>query len=120
MPAPVAESMIRKMPKVQAAPEVANKPPQPPVSPENGEQFARPSAEQAGISRVEAAADERISRHAGLATGELIAPQSDDGAGEQDELVTRAMRQGMRGRPAAFDERSKGQLIALLALGLSL
>jgi hypothetical protein len=115
-----AESMIRKTPKVQAAPEVANKPPQPPVLQENGEQFARPGAEKAGISRVDSAADERLSRHEGQTAGELIAPPGEDGAGEMDELVTRAVRQAKRGRPAAFDERAKGQLIALLALGLSL
>jgi hypothetical protein len=120
MPAPIAESMIRKTPKVQAAPEVANKPPQPPVSPENGEQFAAPVAENAGISRVDRIPEERISRHEAACGGELIAPPGEDGADELDELVTRAMRQRKRGRPAAFDERSKGQLIALLALGLSL
>jgi hypothetical protein len=120
MPAPVAESMIRKTPKVQAATEVANKPPEPPVSPENGEQFAKPSAEQAGISCVNPAVDEPISRHEAASGGELIAPPGEEGAGEMDELVTQAIRRGKRGRPAAFDERSKGQLIALLALGLSL
>ena len=120
MPAPVSESMIRKTPKVQAASEVANKPPQPPASQENGEQFARPGAENARIARVDFAADERISRHPAASGGELIAPPGEDGAGEMDELVTQAIRRGKRGRPAAFDERSKGQLIALLALGLSL
>ena len=89
MPAPVAESMLRRTPKVQAAMEVAKKQPQPPVSPENGEQFARPSAEKAGISRVDPVAGERISRHGAASGGELIAPQSEDGA---DELVTRAIR----------------------------
>ena len=86
MPTTAAESMVRKTPKVQAAPEVANKPPQPPVSQENGEQFARPGAENAGIPRVDSAANERISRHAAASGGELIAPP-----GEDSNLVSRTL-----------------------------
>jgi hypothetical protein len=120
MPTPVSESMIRKTPKVPAASAVAISSPQPPVSPDNGEQFAARETEQAGISRVDAAAAERISRHEGLASGELIAPPDEDGAEELDELVTQAIRKAKRGRPAAFDDHAKGKLVALLALGLSL
>ena len=120
MPAPQAESMIRKTPKAAAAPAVANNSPQPPVSPENGEQFAARETEKAGLSRVDATAEERISRHEGVAAGELIAPPAEDGGEELDELVTRAIRRAKRGRPAAFDDHAKGKLVALLALGLSL
>jgi hypothetical protein len=91
-----------------------------PVSQENGELFAAGGAEKGGISGVNAAGDERISRHQGLIAGELIAPQGEDGPEELDELVTQAIRRAKRGRPAAFDEHAKGKLLAPLALGLSL
>ena len=69
-----AESMIRKRPKTQAAAGVANKPPQTPVSQENGEQFGEPFAENARNPRVDVVADERVSSHDGIGTGELFAP----------------------------------------------
>jgi hypothetical protein len=65
MPTCAVEAASRKARQAQAALGVANKPPQPPGSQENGEQFPRPDAEKAGISRVDAAAERRISRHEG-------------------------------------------------------
>ena len=78
--------MIRKAPKTQAAPGVVNKPPQTPDSQENGEQFGELLEEIAGISRAARAADVLISRHDGLATGELITPPGEDGEDGADEL----------------------------------
>lgn len=120
MPAPQVESMIVKRAKAPAASTAANNSPQPPVSQESGEQFTTRETENAGISRLNAAVDGRISRHEASAGGELIPPSPEDGAEELDELVTRAIRGAKRGRPAAFDDHAKGKLVALLALGLSL
>jgi hypothetical protein len=72
MQASVAESTIPQASQAQAALRVANKPPQLPVSQENGEQFAKPDAERAGISRVDTTAEKRISRHEVPGGGELI------------------------------------------------
>jgi hypothetical protein len=51
--------------------------------------------------------------------GELIASAVLEDAGDLDELVSAAIRKAKRGRPAAFDDHTKGKLVALLALGLS-
>jgi hypothetical protein len=73
MPASPVETLIVQRPKVQAAPEVANKPPQPPVSQKNGEQFAPGRTEHAGKSRSDPLPERRISRHTAAGRGELIA-----------------------------------------------
>ena len=95
MPAPITESMIRKTPKAPSAAAVAINSPRPPVSPENGDQFAAQSMEKTGISRVDDVARERNSRHEALAAGELIGPAGDDGAEEHvgwAEPTTRVAR----------------------------
>jgi lambda repressor-like predicted transcriptional regulator len=47
-------------------------------------------------------------------------PSDADAADPLEELLARALSRPRRGRPAAFDERNKGQLVALLSLGMSL
>ena len=67
------------------------------------------------------AAHEPISFHEPATAGKEIAPPAaTDAADPLEELLARALSRPRRGRPAAFDERNKGQLVALLSLGMSL
>ena len=118
MTAPQSESMIRKTPKARPQPE--NFYPQPPASPENGQQIALPAGENAGNSRADQARAPGISIHEGPPGGQITPPPESADATDLDELVTSAIRRAKRGRPAAFDDHAKGKLVALLALGLSL
>lgn len=120
MPVPVSESMIRKTPKVPAAPAEANNLPQPPETRETGKQFAAPASTNAGKSSAEEPPAGDISFHDDAAGGTLFAADVLQDAGHLDELVTSALRKAKRGRPAAFDDHAKGKLVALLALGLSM
>lgn len=67
------------------------------------------------------APEDSISFHEPVQAGREIAQTiPDDSADPLEELLARALARSRRGRPAAFDERNKGQLIALLSLGMSL
>jgi len=114
--------------------------PEPPASPENGKIFAADKANSAAEFEVHdttqavaatslesnAAPDHaaeptdsesRVSFHGVKSDGKETASDSAD---PLDELLARALSRPRRGRPAAFDERNKGQLVALLSLGMSL
>ncbi len=120
MPAPVSESMIRKTPKATAAAAPTNNLPQPPETPENGNQFADAASENAGKSRLQSLHADGIPCHQAAVGGELIASDVLEDAGDLDELVSSAIRKAKRGRPVQFDDHAKGKLVALLALGLSM
>jgi len=94
---------------------VANETPQTPAEPA----FAPTGAESPQTTA--AAPGGRISFHDAAITGKEIPPATDSEAADPlEELLARALARPGRGRPAAFDERNKGQLVALLSLGMSL
>jgi hypothetical protein len=61
-----------------------------------------------------------ISIHDSQSTGQQIAPADSQSADPLEDLLARALARPKRGRPAAFDDHTKGKLVALLSLGMSL
>jgi hypothetical protein len=116
---------------------------------ETPQALAEPSLARGGAAEEpadEPVAEDRISFHDAATTGKEIASALASGVREHpdkvdhreadasrspvtgepeaadplEELLARALARPGRGRPAAFDERNKGQLVALLSLGMSL
>ena len=61
-----------------------------------------------------------ISIHDAQSTGQQIPAPDAESADPLEELLARALTRPKRGRPAVFDDHSKGKLVALLSLGMSL
>jgi len=95
--------------------------PLPPVQPQNGTKFDA----AVGDSAPEQAEIAAAVYHGASAGGTQIDEGAADRPADEPEehpmqvLIKRALAQSKRGRPAVFDERTRGKLVALLALGLS-
>jgi hypothetical protein len=118
----------------------ANNFPQTPASPENGNLFRQASGEPSpagspavptqlpeqpsltdvpprSIAEPQPASMSPISFHGGENAGNQC---DSDAADPLEDLLSRALARPRRGQPAAFDAHSKGKLVALLSLGMSL